>query len=197
MVRHILRVHLFGAEKLLAIGQYTSWGGLFLSLFPLHFSYANVVETRRFIIFKPPLRTPIGLMSRDNWTRRGWHFPSGSPKSTLLLRTKCCAHHDGIRPFVEQTFSSRFTAPSALRFFSMCAGGDNAARCSDTLYDTERQRHLLTLLASDLSPNNPFNRYLPIYQIILYKSIPGQFLPDFCTDRARNCCYGRGFVKAT
>ncbi len=32
-------------------------------------------------VFKPSLRTPLGLMSRDNWTRRGWHFPSGSPKS--------------------------------------------------------------------------------------------------------------------
>ena len=32
-------------------------------------------------VFKPSLRTPLDLMSRDNWIRRGGHFPSGSPKS--------------------------------------------------------------------------------------------------------------------
>src|SRR6266571_2551874 len=36
-------------------------------------------------VFKPSLRTPLDLMSRDNWIRRGGHFPSGSPKSWKSL----------------------------------------------------------------------------------------------------------------
>src|SRR5690348_7665965 len=65
---------------------------------------------------------------------------------------------------LSQLFLSSFTAPSALKFFSLCAGGDNAAGCSDTLDDTERQRHLLTLLASDLSPASS----LPLALIFFY-----------------------------
>ena len=40
-------------------------------------------------LFKPSLRTPLGLMSRDNWTRRGGHFPSGSPKSWMSQNGSC------------------------------------------------------------------------------------------------------------
>src|SRR6266700_24245 len=59
--------------------RYCSFSSLLLvlTLSPFSSLSANLTATLHFV------RTPLGLMSRDNWIRRGEHFPSGSPKSWM------------------------------------------------------------------------------------------------------------------